>query len=46
MHKFAKYVIKISSKMCEFTTYHEAINDLVYRERWREVIDEKCWNLN
>lgn len=41
MYKFAKSVKDTNSKVHEFLTYNETINDLVYRTRWREVINEK-----
>ena len=46
IYKFAKSVTKTSTKVREPKTYNEAINDLIYSNRWRKAIDEVFWNLN
>lgn len=41
MYEFAKSVTEISSKMQEPKTYNKAINNLIYGNKWREVIDKE-----
>ena len=42
----AKSVTETSNKVQKPNTHDEAINDPVYGNRWREVIDEELWNLD
>lgn len=44
--KLTKSLIEIKSKMHEPKTYDQIINYPIHRNRWREVIDEKLWNLD
>ena len=39
--KFAKSVTETSSKVQEAKTYDEIINDLIYKNKWREFVDKE-----
>ena len=41
VQKLIKSVIKTNSKVREPKTYDKAINDLIYGNRWREVVNEE-----
>lgn len=41
IYKFVKLVTKISSKMRKPKTYNEIINNLIYGNRWCEIVDEE-----
>ena len=46
MQELAKSITKTSSKMREFKTYDEIINNQINKNRWQEAIDEELWNLD
>lgn len=41
IHKFAKFLIKTSSKIYELKTYNKIIDNLIYKNKWRKVINKK-----
>lgn len=41
VYKFVKSVTKTSSKVQESKIYDKATHNLIYRNRWQEVIDKK-----
>lgn len=41
VYKSAKSVTKTSSKVQEPKTYNKATHNLIYRNRWQEVIDKE-----
>lgn len=44
--KLAKSLTEISSKVHKPKTYNEAIDNSIYGNRWREIIDKKLWKLD
>ena len=46
VQELTKSVTETSSKVREPKIYDEAINNPVYRNRWRETIDKELWNLD
>lgn len=46
VREFAKSIIKTNNKVQKPKTYDKVINNLIYGNRWREVINEELWNLN
>lgn len=45
-HKLAKFLIETSSKIHEPKTYNKAIDNLIYKNKWRKAIDEEFQNLD
>lgn len=45
-HKLAKSLTKISSKIYKLKTYNEAIDNLIYKNKWYEIIDKELWSLD
>lgn len=45
-HKFTKSVTETSSKVQEFKTYNEGINDPIHENIWCKVIDKELLNLD
>ena len=45
-YKVTKSVAKTSSKVQKPQIYDEAINNVVYGNKWWEIIDNKLWNLD
>lgn len=45
-YKYVESVAETTSKVREPKTYDEVINNLIYRNRWREVVDKELLNLD
>lgn len=45
-YKPVKFLTETSDKVYDFKTYDKAINNLIYKNRQRKIIDKKLWNLD
>lgn len=41
MHKLVKLIIDTNNKKCELKTYNKVINNSIYRNKWKAIIDKK-----
>lgn len=46
MHKFTKSITKINSKIQEFKTNDEVINNPIYKNKWYKIINKELLSLN